>query len=140
MTVAHRDVDPKNALTGAGQEVVLVDWDYAGPRLIAAELLDAALSFAGGPVDIDEACVLATVDAYGYADGPEISFADAAAPIIEEGFRWIMLNAWRCLGHRGVTAEQQDFAGTVVRTLAPSWPASVSGTREWAQRLAHHFH
>lgn len=45
--IMHRDLDPKNMLAGGEGEVVPVDWKYVGPRLLASELLDAALSFAG---------------------------------------------------------------------------------------------
>lgn len=103
--------------------------------LVACELLDAALSFAGGPSDADEACVLTTVDAYGDAGGPPLDFTDAAAPLVEGGFRWIMLNAWRALGHRGVPEHEKQFAAEVVQDLAPAWPASAAATRRWAQDL-----
>lgn len=134
--VMHRDFDPKNTLVQVDRKIALLDWDYAGPRLVASELLDAALSFAGGPVGADEACVLAAVEAYLDAGGPPLIWSDAAPPLVEEGFRWIMLNAWRCLGHRGVSPEQQSFAGSLLRGLISEWPESVRATRAWAVRLA----
>lgn len=136
MRVLHRDIDPKNTSVRADNEVALFDWDYAGPRLLATEVLDAALSFAGGPLVAEESCVLAAVDGYRGSDGPPVNFIDAAAPLIEEGFRWIMLNAWRCLGHRGVSAEQRTFAGSLVETIAATWPDADAAIRTWAQRLA----
>jgi len=136
MMVMHRDIDPKNAATRPDGAVALFDWDYAGPRLIACELLDAALSFAGPSADADEGCVLSTVDAYNENGGPTLDFSDAAAPLAEEGFRWIMLNAWRALGHRGVSGDERDFAAAVVQDLAPTWPTSVAAERGWAQHLA----
>lgn len=135
-SILHRDLDPKNTVVRADGEIALLDWDYAGPRVIASELLDAALSFAGGPVDADEACVLATIDSYLDSGGAPVSWGDAAPPLVEEGFRWIMLNAWRCLGHRSVSPEQQSFAGSMVRGLATRWPESASATQAWALRLA----
>lgn len=131
--VVHRDIDPKNTSLRIDNEVALFDWDYAGPRLIASELLDAALSFAGGVLDVEAACFLATIDSYRESGGPPVDFSDAAPPLIEEGFRWIMLNAWRCLGHRGVSPEQESFAASVVRALAPTWPDSVTATQTWGQ-------
>ena len=135
MIVTHRDIDLKNAAVIPDGEVAVFDWDYAGPRLLATELLDAAISFAGGPVDADDACMYAAVDAYLEAGGSPVSFDHAAAPLIEEHFRWIMLNAWRSLGHRGVPRVQQEFAGEIVLELAPSWVVSADATRDWAGRL-----
>jgi hypothetical protein len=101
MVILHRDIDPKNTAVHADNAITLLDWDYAGPRLIAAELLGAALSFAGGALAADEECLLATIATYRESGGPPASFNDASAPLAEESFRWIMLNAWRCLGHLG---------------------------------------
>lgn len=135
MVVCHRDVDPKNVLIDRPGRLVLTDWDYAGPRLLASELLAVAISFAGGTFHRDEDCVFAAVDAYRLAEGPHLSFENAAPTMIEEGFRWIMLNAWRALGHRGVTTEEAAFAASVVRKQAQTWPASVAAARLWSKRL-----
>lgn len=132
----HRDLDPKNASLRPDGQVALFDWDYAGPRLLASELLGAALSFAGGPLAAEEGCVRACVEAYRKSSALPVDFSDAAAPLIEERFRWTMLNTWICLGHRGASPEQQAFAGSLVRSLAPGWPESAFATRTWARWLA----
>ncbi len=131
MIVTHRDIDPKNASLMPDGKVALFDWDYAGPRLLATELLDAAISFAGGPVDVDETCVYAAVDAYLDVGGSPVSFDHAVAPLVEEHFRWIMLNAWRSLGHRGVPRVQQEFAGKLVLELG----TQLGGVRRRDTRL-----
>lgn len=133
--VMHRDLDPKNALSGIQGEIVLLDWDYAGPRLLVSELLDAALSFAGGPVYAEEACVLATIQGYVESGGPPVFWSLAAPPLVEEGFRWIMLNAWRCLGHRNLSADQRAFACQLLRSLIREWPEQIAAMRAWALRL-----
>ncbi len=133
--IMHRDLDPKNTLAGVLGEIVLLDWDYAGPRLLASELLDAALSFAGGPADADEACVLGPIEGYVESGGPPVLWSLAAPPLVEEGFRWIMLNAWRCLGHRGLSPQQRSFACSLLRGLISEWPESITATRAWALRL-----
>lgn len=138
MTVTHRDIDPKNARIRADGDVVLFDWDNAGPRLLESELLVSALSFAGTGGHADENCVLSTLDAYVEAGGRPLAFADAAAPIAEGGFRWIMLNAWRSLGHRDVSPEQQAFAGSMVKQLSATWPADAERVRAWASRAHAH--
>lgn len=134
MTVTHRDIDPKNATTRAGGDVVLFDWDSAGPRLLESELLDSALSFAANGLQPDEKCVFSTLDAYVDAGGRPVAFDDAATPIAEGGFHWIMLNAWRSLGHREVGPEQEAFAGSMVEQLAATWPRDAERVRTWARR------
>lgn len=134
LSVTHRDIDPKNAARRVDGRLVLFDWDNAGPRLMESELLDAALSFAGDGLHIDEECVLATLDAHFDATGRRLTFEDAATTIVEGGFRWIMLNAWRSLGHRDVTADQKAFAGSMVTQLAATWPAEAELVRHWADR------
>jgi hypothetical protein len=134
LSVTHRDIDPKNTARHTNGDVALFDWDNAGPRLIESELLDAALSFAGDGLHIDEACVLATLDASVDATGRRHDFAYAPTTLVESGFRWIMLNAWRSLGHRDVTPEQQAFAGSMVTTLAGRWPVEAELLRQWATR------
>ena len=135
MLVTHRDIDPKNAARRADGRLVLFDWDNAGPRLMESELLDAAISFAGDGLHVDEECVLATLDAHFETTGRRLSFDDAATTLVEGGFRWIMLNAWRSLGHRDVTPDQQAFAGTMVTELAATWPAEAELVRHWADRV-----
>jgi hypothetical protein len=136
MVVMHHDINPKNTAVHADNAITLFDWDYAGPRLVATELLGAALSFAGGPLATDEECLLATIATYRESGGPPVRFNDAAATLAEESLRWIMLNAWRCLGHRGVSREEQASAGSVVRDLTPAWSDSVAAVRTWSRRLA----
>jgi len=127
MWMSHRDLDPKNSAVRADGALVLFDWDNAGPRLFESELLDAAISFAGSQVNAD--CFAATLDAYRRAGGRALTFEHAASPIVADGFGWIMLNAWRSLGHRDATPEQQRFAGTMVKHLADAWPADADRIR-----------
>jgi Ser/Thr protein kinase RdoA (MazF antagonist) len=70
MLRSHRDLDPKNAVVRPDARVALLDWDYAGPILPAAELLVTALSFAGAAGgERDTACVRACVRGYLEAGG-----------------------------------------------------------------------
>jgi hypothetical protein len=132
MWMSHRDIDPKNTVTRPDGVVALLDWDNAGPRLLESELLDAAISFAGEGVDIDGRCVAATMDAYRDAGGRPLTFEAAATPIAADGFSWMMFNAWRALGHRDVSPEQETFAGAMVEQLAATWPAETDAVRSWA--------
>jgi hypothetical protein len=133
MWMSHRDLDPKNSAVRADGALVLFDWDNAGPRLFESELLDAATSFAGSAVDAD--CFAATLDAYLRAGGRPLTFEHATAPIVADGFGWIMLNAWRSLGHRDATPEQEIFAGVMVKQLADAWPADADRMRAVASGI-----
>ena len=132
MLMSHRDLDPKNTATDIDGAVVLFDWDNAGPRLLESELLDAALSFADDGAGVDGRCVDATLSAFIQAGGGEVTFVDAATPIAAEGFSWLMLNAWRALGHRDVSPEQEVFASGMVEQLVATWPAEVEVVLSWA--------
>ncbi|MDQ1444006.1 MAG: hypothetical protein QOI20_470 [Acidimicrobiaceae bacterium] len=134
MLFLHRDLDPRNTARGADGELVVFDWDYAGPRLVASELLTAALSFAGGAADGDDQCVVATFDSY-LATAAPVDFRGAAPPLAEEAFRWMMLNAWRALGHRGASPEQAEFAGSLVRSLASTWLDLRASLERWEAAL-----
>lgn len=83
----HRDFDPKNAAEMPHGTLVIFDWDYAGPRMVSSELLDVAVSFAGGPELFDRDCASATVEAYRRHRGPDVSLRNAAPVLVEEGFR-----------------------------------------------------
>lgn len=135
MWMSHRDLDPKNSAMRPDGALVLFDWDNAGPRLFESELLEAATSFAGQGTEVDAGCVTATLDAYVRAGGRPLTFDHAAAPIAADGFGWIMLNAWRSLGHRDTTPEQQTFAGVMVKELAAAWPAEADRIRSAAAGL-----
>jgi hypothetical protein len=136
LAFAHRDFDPKNAGTTPDGSVVLFDWDYAGPRLAASELLDVAISFAGGPESLERDCITATFESYRQNGGTPVHFGDAAPVIVEESFRWLMLNAWRAMGHRNVTEEQADFANSLVPELARKWPSSAEAVYRLAATYA----
>lgn len=136
MLMLHRDLDPKNTATRGDGALVLFDWDNAGPRLLESELLDAALSFAGEGAAVDDQCLTATLDAYSEAGGQPVTFADAAAPTAADGFGWMMLNAWRALGHRDLSPEQATFASAMVEQLASTWPAAIDTVQSWAAHAA----
>jgi Ser/Thr protein kinase RdoA (MazF antagonist) len=119
MLLSHRDLDPKNAVVRPDQRVALLDWDYAGPILAASELLVTALSFAGGTLQPDAACVRACVrgflDAGGHVQPPDL--LDTAV-IHQESLAWLWLNVDRCLGRRLRDPADQQLG----QRLAPPAP------------------
>ena len=147
LLIMHRDVDPKNASMRADGAVALFDWDYSGPVLPGAELLGAALSFArrgggaeplhrAGRPQVNEAYLAATLDAYERVAGHLPDMTGAAAPRVEEGFRWLMLNARRALGWEPATPDQAKRAEPVVTSMCSDWPRGAAAVRAWASRIA----
>ena len=147
LLIMHRDIDPKNACLPPDGSVALFDWDYSGPALPGAELLGAALSFArrgggaeplhrAGRLQVSETCLVATLDAYERAAGHLPDLRGAAAPRVEEGFRWLMLNARRALGLEPATPDQAKRAEPVVTSMCADWPLGTAAVRAWASRFA----
>jgi Ser/Thr protein kinase RdoA (MazF antagonist) len=139
MVLSHRDLDPKNAVVRPDRRVALLDWDYAGPILAASELLVTALSFAGGTLQPDPACVRACVrgfqDAGGRIQPPDL--LDTAA-IHQEGLAWLWLNVDRCLGRRLRDRADQRLAQRLAPQLLGSFAAQVATVDRWAGRLLEH--
>lgn len=147
LLIMHRDIDPKNACLRPDGTVALFDWDYSGPALPGAELLGAALSFArrgggaeplhrAGRLQVSEPCLVATLDAYERVAGHLPDMRGAAAPRVEEGFRWLMLNARWALGCEPATPDQARRAEPVVISMCSDWPRGTAAIREWATRLS----
>ncbi len=136
MLLLHRVADPKNACVRSDRSVALFDWDYAGPAVIESELLAATLPFAGGPVAADASLVYATIKAYRAECSRSLDFHNAAPRILNEGFRWMMFNAWRALGHRDVTGDERRLGASLVHSLAPAWPATVRAVRSWVSLVS----
>jgi Phosphotransferase enzyme family len=138
MLRSHRDLDPKNAVVRADARVALLDWDYAGPTLPAAELLSTALSFAGGAGgEPDAACVRACVRGYLDAGGrPQAPDLLDAALLHREGLDWLWRNVDRCLGRRLDGPGDLPLARRLAPRLVGSFPAEVATVDRWAGRLA----
>ena len=136
MVLSHRDLDPKNAVVRPHGTVALLDWDYAGPMLAASELLVTALSFAGGTLQPDAACVRACVrgflDAGGNVQPPDL--LDTAV-IHQESLGWLWLNVDRCLGRRLRDPADQQLGQRLAPQLIGSFAAEVAAVDRWAGRL-----
>jgi Ser/Thr protein kinase RdoA (MazF antagonist) len=136
MVLSHRDLDPKNAVVCPDRRVALLDWDYAGPILATSELLVTALSFAGGTLQPDAACVRACVrgflDAGGRIQPPDL--LDTAA-IHQESLAWLWLNVDRCLGRRLRDPADQQLGQRLTPQLLGSFAAQVATVDRWAGRL-----
>jgi Phosphotransferase enzyme family len=138
MLRSHRDLDPKNAVLRPDARVALLDWDYAGPILPAAELLSTALSFAGGADgEPDGACVRACVRGFLEAGGrPQAPDLLDAALVHREGLDWLWRNVDRCLGRRLDDPGDLPLARRLAPRLVGSFAVEVATVDRWSGRLA----
>jgi phosphotransferase family enzyme len=136
MVLSHRDLDPKNAVVRPDLRVALLDWDYAGPTLAGSEMLVTALSFAGGTLQPDAACVGACVrgflDAGGQVQPPDL--LDTAV-IHQESLSWLWLNVDRCLGRRLRDPADHQLGQRLASQLLGAFAAEVATVDRWAGRL-----
>lgn len=133
--MCHRDLDPKNSVALPSGKVAITDWDHAGMGLPASEVLVAALSFAGGPMQAVRACLDAFREGYVRAGGPVCDLAFAAIPAIQEGLNWLMYNAWLALGHRHATDARRALAEQIVGDRIAAWPGESDAVTRWARDL-----
>jgi len=139
MVLRHRDLDPKNAVVRPDRRVALLDWDYAGPTLAGSELLVTALSFAGGTLQPDAACVGACVR--GFLDaGGQVQPSDLldTAVIHQESLSWLWLNVDRCLGRRLRDPADHQLGQRLAPQLLGAFAAEVATVDRWAGRLLEH--
>lgn len=126
MRVSHSDYDPKNAVVDTSGQLVITDWDYAGPVLPDVELLVAATSFADTDDDL-RTFVAAYRDAGGDAPGSDPLALTAEAADLD----WLLRNVEACAtGADPVdTSQQYDTAADLIASFSMSlatlraWPA-----------------
>lgn len=144
LRISHRDFDPKNAVVDHDGQLVITDWDFAGPILAEVEVIVAATSFA----DTD-AGVLQFVEAYEEAGG-DAGPADAQLMAVEAGeLDWLLRNVEACLArpeHDHTTRPEPPTCPELVegatshRTAADLITALARETAElraWPERLSH---
>jgi len=128
MRLSHRDYDPKDTVISDAGQLVVTDWDYAGPVLADVELIVSATSFA----ERDEA-VIDFIQAYRAAGGDAVH-ADPLAMTAElADLDWLLRNveAFARSGEHDITADERT-----VRDLITSLPAEVDKLRGWPERLS----
>ena len=123
MQISHRDYDPKNAIINTREQLVLTDWDYAGPVLPGVELIVAATSFA----ETDDH-VAAFVQAYRGA-GATIEYADSLAMTAElADLDWLLRNV-----EASIHGDADAFS--TAQSLITELPGEIATLRAWPKRL-----
>lgn len=87
MVISHRDFDPKNAVVTEGGQLIITDWDYAGPVVAGVELVTAGASFARTDEELREFVV-----AYREAGGSAEPADDPALSIEVAELDWLLRN------------------------------------------------
>lgn len=129
MRISHRDYDPKNVVVDNAGQLVITDWDYAGPVLPEVELLVAASSFADTDTNVAK-----FISAYRSAGG-DATGADPLAMTAEAAdLDWLLRNVEACTrgADSGDTREQYATAADLISTF----PASLAAMRAWPERFA----
>lgn len=124
MRISHRDFDPKNTVIDDAGQLVVTDWDYAGPVLTEVELVVAATSFARTHEDQD-----AFLGSYRAAGGTAAA-ADPLAMTVElADLDWLLRNVEACV--ESATPNNLEQHRTT-QTLIAALPGDVARMRSAA--------
>ena len=128
MRISHRDYDPKNAVVGTTGQLVITDWDYAGPVLPDVELLVAATSFADtdrrGDIRRRVPC-----RRRGRARPDSLAMTAEAADL-----DWLLRNVEACATGADPADTRVQYA-TAAHLIA-ALPTSVATVRSWSDQFA----
>jgi Phosphotransferase enzyme family len=133
LLVSHRDADQKNFMRSSAGELLLVDWDAAGPVNPRHDLANEALVWAGvHRIDPDEATARAFVAAYRKAGGVDDAFrATDIAELVSLRLGWLDFNVRRALGERLRDASDRDAGVRVIRTNVEQLSRFVRSLDTW---------
>lgn len=122
----HGDLDPKNAVVRPDGRVVITDWDGGGPILPGAELVTAAVSFAGGTERADRRFVGEFVAAYHEVSGIAVR-PDALAMAIPAlaDIDWLI-----------DIVEHPGPSDAAIPQPLPGFEGGVEAMRSWAETIA----
>jgi serine/threonine protein kinase len=129
MRISHRDYDPKNVVVDTAGQLVITDWDYAGPVLADVELLVAATSFADTDTD-----VATFITAYRSAGG-DATGADPLAMTAEAAdLDWLLRNLEACTTGADSVDTREHYA--TAADLITTFPTNLAAMRAWPERFA----
>ena len=133
LLLSHRDADMKNFLrTGAG-DLLLVDWDQAGPVNPRHDVANHALVWAGVHLgDPDPTNARAYVEAYRRAGGDDAPFHSTdLAELVSLRLGWFDFNVRRALGERLRDIADRQLGANVVRRNVEQLPRFARSLEAW---------
>jgi thiamine kinase-like enzyme len=134
----HRDADQKNWMKTAAKDLLLVDWDAAGPVNPRHEVASLALTWAGAHLgEPDWKCVRAWIT--GYREGGGVldairptDLADFVA-VLSQSFEY---NARRAIGERPGDNADRKQSSDIVRRGFKDLPRYMRSVERWTRMLA----
>jgi hypothetical protein len=138
LLLSHRDSDKKNFMRTPAGELILVDWDAAGPVNPRHDVANEALVWAGVHLgDPDAAVARAFVDAYRRAaDTNEAFQATDLAELVSVRLGWFDFNVRRALGERVRDESDRQVGLNVVRRNVEQLPRFARSLDAWFSVLA----
>jgi aminoglycoside phosphotransferase (APT) family kinase protein len=133
LLLSHRDSDMKNVLRTRDDELLLVDWDQAGPVSPRHDLANHALVWAGVHLgDPDPAGARAVVDAYRRAAGTSERFRPTdLAELVALRLGWFDFNVRRALGERARDDADRQAGVRVIRQNVAQLPRFARSLDDW---------
>ncbi len=138
LLLSHRDSDKKNFLLSPTDELVLVDWDAAGPVNPRHDLANEALVWAGVHLgDPDPTITRAFVDAYRSASGEDADFRPTdLAELVALRLGWFEFNVHRALGERIRDDSDRQLGENAVRRNVEQLPRFARSLDAWLAVLS----
>ena len=133
LLLSHRDSDMKNFMRTPAGELLLVDWDQAGPVNPRQDLANEALVWAGLHLrDPDPALARAYIEAYRLGAGTSERFrATDLAELVAVRLGWFDFNVHRALGERVRDASDIAVGANVVRRNLTELPRFARSLDTW---------
>ena len=134
--MSHRDADQKNVIDRQG-ELLLLDWDAAGPVWPRCEIAKEALNWSGvhvGSPDIPSARAMLA----GYREAGGAFDLASVADLVEYYavmLRWMAFNLRRVLGERIDHDGARAIADTNAKRVLEEVPRWLPEQRAWVRAL-----
>lgn len=137
LLVSHRDADQKNVMRTARDELLLVDWDQAGPVNPRHDLADHALVWAGVHRDEPDPHAVGTfVAAYRSAGGTSEPFRPTdLAELVAKRLGWIEFNVHRALGEQIRSGADRLTGAQAIRRNTEQLPRILRSLDGWLTLL-----